>query len=46
MRKNAKKLFALLLTLCMSLSLLTACGSDTPANSTGGKGGASRAATP
>ena len=45
MRKNAKKLFALLLTLCMSLSLLTACGSDTPANSTGGEGGASSGET-
>ena len=29
MRKNAKKLFALILALCMSLTLLTACGGDT-----------------
>ena len=35
MRKNAKKLFALLLALCMSLTLLTACGGDTAGSDSG-----------
>ena len=35
MRKNAKKLFALILALCMSLTLLTACGGDTAGSDSG-----------
>lgn len=55
MRKNAKKLFALILALCMSLTLLTACGGDTAGSDSGVERappvarrspGACRAATP
>ena len=35
MRKNAKKLFALILALCMSLTLLTACGGDAAGSDSG-----------